>query len=61
METRKVKSRKFLGAVPARTKFEKAHLKAYLKGKKTFNHGFTSLNGKSFPIVRKVQQQLIFE
>ena len=61
METRKVKSRKFLGAVPAKTSFEKAHLKAYLKGKKRFNHGFTSFEGILNPISHEVRQQLIFE
>jgi len=58
-------SRQFLGAVGNKVSdfvskqeraFQKAHLKAYLKGKEYFNYGFTDgLNGRE-PSRYKVQQ-----
>ncbi len=60
MSETEVKSRKFLGKVPAKTTFEKAHLKAYLKGKQIFNFGFTGIGLILIPNQFKVQQELIF-
>lgn len=60
-------TRKFLGTIGNKVKdfgskadmaFEKAHLKAYLKGKEYFNYGFTDgLTGRE-PAVFKVKQTL---
>lgn len=36
-------SRRFLGVVPTKTGFDKAHLKAYTKGKTHFRHGFETI------------------
>lgn len=36
----KKESRKFLGVFPEKTSFDKAHLKAYLKGATRFFHGY---------------------
>ncbi len=40
--------------------FQKAHLKAYLKGKRYFNYGFTysATNGARIPATYIVQQKL---
>jgi hypothetical protein len=38
----KTLSRRFLGKVPAKTSFDKSHLKAYTKGKTHFRYGFES-------------------
>jgi len=59
--------RQFLGTIGNKVKdfgskaemaFQKAHLKAYLKGKEYFTYGFTDgLNGRE-PAYFKVQQRL---
>lgn len=45
--------------------FEKAHLKAYLKGKKFFNHGFeiigTGLFRQMMPISHPVKEEFYYE
>ena len=53
------KSRRFLGNVPADNAFDKAHLKAYLKGSKYFRHGFyfDTITQKRQATIHKVQQE----
>ena len=53
----KTETRKFLGVFPPQNTFDKAHLKAYLKGHKYFNHGFvTNVFGK-----RERQAHIVLE
>lgn len=56
------RTRKFLGKTEGfenkeEKSFEKAHLKAYLKGHKTFQQGF-ELDAKGVPITHRVQQEV---
>lgn len=57
-------SRKFLGELFPNRKdanFEKAHLKAYLRGRSTFNYGYTYDGwNQRIPVTHKVKQQLIY-
>lgn len=55
--------RKFLGKISDFTdkterKFEKAHLKAYLKGRRTFYHGFTTELSRRVRVIHLVKQDL---
>ena len=40
----------------AEKRFEQAHLKAYLKGRKTFNHGFGGSWPNLFPLNHNVKE-----
>lgn len=63
------KKRRFLGKTEGfindeEKKFEKAHLKAYLKGKKRFNHGFEggrNMQGVLIPTIHLVKQEFYYE
>lgn len=62
-DTKEKVQRRFLGVTPTPEKpmlnsFDKAHLKAYLKGKTHFRHGFvfTPITGKQASI-HKVKQE----
>jgi len=63
------KRRRFLGKTEGflnneEKLFEKAHLKAYLKGKKRFNHGFEKgrdLRGNLIPTTHPVKQEFYYE
>lgn len=53
--------RKFLGVFPPKNTFDKAHLKAYLKGATQFRHGFeTSIDGRREPLYYYVKQEYLF-
>jgi len=56
--------RKFLGIMPSAKQedkaFNKAHLKAYLKGKRIFNHGFDNM-GKPVQHLVKFQERIMIE
>lgn len=56
------RTRKFLGKTEGfennkERNFEKAHLKAYLNGNKTFEQGFET-GASNVPVTHKVQQEL---
>lgn len=64
MSTVKIK-RRFLGVSPTLEKpmisaFEKAHLKAYLKGKEQFGYGTTMINRELVVTKHKVKQEYYY-
>ena len=53
------KSRRFLGNTVNPSMFDKAHLKAYLKGKKIFSYGFNPLAEPALNIEHRRQKYLV--